>query len=232
MNEKQTAPEVELQTKFGKWLENFWYHYKWQTVFVAFLLIVGVVSFVQCASETPSDVTVTYAGNLMFSDSEQLGFGQVLSDVCPVDVDGNGDTSAALAIFSIFTEEQLNTLYTYTDPETGEERIDKSSMMAAKQYNTERIQTMQTYIMTGDCAVWMVSPYVYEMMFEGKVRIVEKIPLKETALYRTYNAVKNVLPSDTIVLLTYPTLGAYSSEEAFAIAEEYYHEIVGDRAHG
>jgi len=193
---------------------------------VAFILFTLIVTLSQCASETPTDMTVTYAGNFLFSEAEQSGLNQVLSDTCTIDLDGNGDSAVGLATFSIFTEEQLTELYTYIDPETGEEKVDKSSMMSAKQYNTERIKTMQTYIMTGDCAVWLVSPYVYETMFEGKVRIVETVPLKDTALYKSYDAVKG-LPDDTILMLTYPTLGAYSNSELHATAVAYFNAAIG-----
>lgn len=224
--EKAAAPEIGAQSKFLKWLDNYWYHYKWPTIGVAFILLTLIVCLSQCASETPTDMTVTYAGNFLFSEAEQNGLTQVLSDTCTTDLDGNGDSAVGFASFSIFTEEELIELYTYVDPETGEKKVDKSSMMAAKQYNTERIKTMQTYIMTGDCAVWLVSPYVYETMFEGKVRIVETVPLKDTALYKNYDAVKS-LPADTVFMLTYPTLGAYSNNDLHAAAVTYYNAAIG-----
>ena len=225
-HEKMQAHELQQTSGLKPWLENFWYHYKWQTILVAFLLFTVIVCTAQCVSETPTDMTVTYAGNFMFSDAEQKGFNNVLSDTCTHDVDGNGDSAVALGSFAIYDEEQLTELYTYVDPETGETKVDKSSMMAAKQYNTERIQTLRTYVMTGDCAVWFVSPYVYETMLEGKVRVTEKVALKDTALYRSFDAVK-ALPGDTVVVLIYPTLGAYSKSDAYALAEEYFRTIVG-----
>ena len=34
-------------SKFLKWLDNYWYHYKWHTIIVAFFLIIGIISTVQ-----------------------------------------------------------------------------------------------------------------------------------------------------------------------------------------
>ena len=34
-----------------KWLENYWYHYKWATIISAFFITVAVICIVQIASK-------------------------------------------------------------------------------------------------------------------------------------------------------------------------------------
>ena len=58
-DEKITPGEVVIENKFIKWLDNFWYHYKWPTIIVAFFLFVGVVCFAQCSTRATGDLTVT-----------------------------------------------------------------------------------------------------------------------------------------------------------------------------
>ena len=50
MDDKREAPEITPQSKVLRWLDNFWYHYKWPTIIIAFFLIVGIVGFTQCTS--------------------------------------------------------------------------------------------------------------------------------------------------------------------------------------
>ena len=57
--------EVSLfgNTKFGKWLDNFWYHYKVQTLIVIGLLVVVAICIGQCAARPGHpDAYLCYAG--------------------------------------------------------------------------------------------------------------------------------------------------------------------------
>lgn len=228
MEDKREAPEIASQSRIFRWLDNFWYHYKWPTIIVAFFLIAGIIGFTQCASQEKSDLTLTIAvGNPDLSGEPLQVFTDIMSDLLPEDVDGNGEKTVALAQFSIFTEDELIALYTYTDPETGEERVQTDGLAGARHYNTERIQTLQTYIMTGECAVWLISPYVYETMFKDRVQISETTVLGETAFYQYYDAVKEQLPPDTMIVLTQPVMGYMAKQENYQSALDYYRAIVG-----
>ena len=64
-NATQEPREVSLLggTRFGKWLENFWYHYKVSFLAVVFLLAVITVCVVQCATRPKeADIKLCYAG--------------------------------------------------------------------------------------------------------------------------------------------------------------------------
>ena len=227
MDDKREAPEITMHSKVFRWLDNFWYHYKWPTIIIAFFLIVGIVGFTQCASQEESDLTLTVAvGNPDLSGEPLQVFSDIMGNLLPEDLDGNGVKSIALAQFSIFTEDELVALYTYTDPETGEERVQTDGLAGARHYNTERIQSLQTYIMTGECAVWIISPYVYETMFQGRVPVSETAVLGDTAFYQYYDAVKEQLPPDTMIVLTQPIMGYMSKQENYQNAADYYHAIV------
>lgn len=221
MEEKREAREIKEQSKLLLWLENYWYHYKWHTILGAFFLMVIIVSTVQCASVKKSDVTVAFCGNAALSRAQEDGLSGVLGDVCPADVDGDGEKTVSLEQFSIFSEEQLTELYTYVDPQDGQTKLDKTGRDAAKAYNLDRIQVLQNYIMTGDCAVWLVSEYVYNGYFAGKINVVDKVALKDTAIYRRFDAVKE-LPDGMMLILTRPVMGFYAEDAHFAEAQAYY----------
>ena len=49
--------------RFGTWFENFWYHYKWHTIAIFFIIIVVTICTVQMCSKEEYDVHIIYAGS-------------------------------------------------------------------------------------------------------------------------------------------------------------------------
>ena len=76
--DKQFAGEIVIQNRFLKWLDNFWYHYKWTVIVVAFFLFVGIVCLVQCSGRESADLTVTYAGGFVFNEEERAALSNAL----------------------------------------------------------------------------------------------------------------------------------------------------------
>ena len=142
-----------MESKPLKWLDNFWYHYKWHTIIAAFFALILIVSLVQCASVEETDVKVSVAGNVVLGDAEQEGLKKLLGDVCPRDLDGDGEKNASLSIFSVFNEEQLEDHFTYYDEEAGEYCVDRDTVNLYRSTNVDNHKNLQTYVMTGDCAV-------------------------------------------------------------------------------
>ena len=227
MEEKYEGREIRTQSKLLAWLDNYWYHYKWHTIIIGFFLMVGIVCFVQCGTAEKYDVVVCFSGNAVFDEAtEHVGLEKVLSDICPFDADQNGVKKTIFTTISVFNEDQLKSHFTYYDPALGEDYFDKEAMNQYLPRNTENAKNISSYVMTGDCAVWFVSPYVYETYF--KDLITESIKLSDTALYKNFDAVK-VMPEDTLVVLLRPVFGEYSKDEAYAQAEAYYRAIVGEQ---
>ena len=42
---KEQGGAIAVQNPVLKWLDNYWYHYKWHTIVVAFFIFVGIVGF-------------------------------------------------------------------------------------------------------------------------------------------------------------------------------------------
>jgi len=226
MEEKMEAREPRVQSKLLSWLENFWYHYKWQTIFGAFFLIVILVCTVQCTSKESTDMNVSFCANAALSDAEMEAVSKILGDVCPEDFDGDGRKAVSLGQFTVFSEDQLKEIYTDYDEVSGEPKLDQNGYMTAKEHNTERIQALQNYLITGECAVWLASEYVYTSMFDGKIAVVDSRPLSETAIYQNFDAIKQ-LPEGMMVLLTRPPfMGTYAEDDHFAAAEAYFNALV------
>ncbi len=66
-SEESEVGEVKLlgNGRAGKWFENFWYHYKFQTLAAIFLLVAIIICVVQCAARPAEPIfNICYAGPL------------------------------------------------------------------------------------------------------------------------------------------------------------------------
>ena len=105
--EKRPDCEIVVQSKFAKWLDNFWYHYKWVTIGVAAAVIIFVICIAQSCSKEDRDIMIVYAGPNSLSISEQEQIGDLMSLILPGDLDGNGDAVAHLNTYQIYSEDEI-----------------------------------------------------------------------------------------------------------------------------
>lgn len=75
-------------SKFLKWLDNYWYHYKWHTIIISFFLIIGIVSTVQIFNKESYDAYVMYVGEKEIPSTKYQDILQSLKAVS-ADYDGN-----------------------------------------------------------------------------------------------------------------------------------------------
>ncbi len=219
MEEKHEAHEVAEQSGFLRWLDNFWYHYKWQTIGVLFVVILFAVTIPQCTKNDEDSITVTFAGNYTMSADEQ----KTLKNLLYAYTDG----SVTLGQYSIYTEDEIIKNNTYKDSTTGGEKVDISGKNSAKGFNQEQIQSIQSYLMTGDCGIFIVSEYVYENWFDGRIQIVENKRLGDLQIYEDYGAIR-IFSADCRVLLTRSVLGETSKDKNFAEVQAFYALLTGE----
>ncbi len=76
--ERYDGPSKE-KMPFGKWIDNFWYHYKWHIIGVLFVLLVVVVCVTQCVGNVsePVDIHILYAGSEQISKTTDSETGKV-----------------------------------------------------------------------------------------------------------------------------------------------------------
>lgn len=238
-NEKIHAGEIVIENRFLRWLDNYWYHYKWHTIIIGFFVVMSLFMFVQCVNREESDLTVAYAGGYTLSGGEQANISKVLGTLIPDEEEGEGHLSVLLNAYSVYTDEELRAAYT---DEKGELAI--AAYNNAKQVSLDHFKTFSTYLMTGESAVWFVSEYVYRdcgLDFAHIARPLsdvygENLPasaydeyairLADTDLYRYYDALK-VLPEDTLILLPHSYVwGESAKEESYRYFEALFRAIV------
>ena len=209
------APDPAERSRFLRWLENYWYHYKWHTIIALFFVFTFVVILVQCSSRETYDLTVTYAGPRILNTVEQDGFGSALEAVLPADYDGNGNKAVQLVTYGVYSEEELFLAYSSEGPD-GTRVTDDFDYSNARKQNVDESTAFSTFVKTGESAILFVSPYVYEAYGLSTLAVPlaetfgSEIPegaaddyavrLKDTGFYAAYATVRE-LPDDTLILL-------------------------------
>ena len=232
-NEKEYTEGIAVRGGFLGWLDNYWYHYKWQTLIVGFFLIVAIICTVQMCSSDEDDLVVLYAGRNQLSASEAENVCSVLEAVCPKDFDGNGKISIALSPYNVLSEEQMRELAAQTDAAGNSTYVDRG-------YYSEQYDTYYSYLMTGESSVLLVDPWLYESLAAGD-RLASLsdalgytpesaygeygIRLGDMAIYEQYS-VMQLLPEDTVVCLLKPYVAGKSSKEKYYAREEDMFEAI------
>ncbi|MGN0183258.1 MAG: hypothetical protein ACI4DP_12760 [Candidatus Ornithomonoglobus sp.] len=75
-----------------EWWPYYWMYYKWQTIGIAFALVLIIVTMVQCATKEKYDVIVNYIGETYFEPETAEGIEAALEPLIE-DVDGNGENN-------------------------------------------------------------------------------------------------------------------------------------------
>lgn len=235
-HDKIDADKIVVQSKFLKWLDNFWYHHKWHTIFVAFFAIVFGICFVQCATVERSEIMVTYAGNYTLSVSESEEIANLFTSLLPTDKNNVHSTTAGINHFSVYTDDELK--LKNTDPETGE--YTNTGYWASKSTNDDHIKGFSSYVMTGDSCIWLVSPYVYEeLVQEERLMSLESlgvhseaaadayaIRLGDTAFYQYYELLQK-LPADTLLVMAKRTVvGNTSKDDVYHLNKQLFLDIL------
>ena len=101
MEEKNVGGDIVIRSPFFKKLENFWYHYKWQSLIALFLVLVLVVCSVQMCTREEYDLHVLYAGQKDVKKTASDGLSEyrvLLSSLKTVteDYDENGEVTPNL----------------------------------------------------------------------------------------------------------------------------------------
>ena len=236
--EKLSGEKIAIRHPVLLWFENLWYHHKWTIILVAFFLFVAIVCFAQCATTPNKDIYITFGGSHTMTSEELVAVERVFGDLSKQTFAENSPAVGVVS-YPFYTEDELRALY--TDPETGD--FNGSAFHMAKGENANRLEELSSYMMTGECSIWLVNSAVYEaqhMAGEHSVPLAETfgttpagaydeyaIRLGDTAFYQYYEALQ-VLPADTLIVLRRGYV--FANEQAYAQFKALYRAIIEFKA--
>ena len=200
------------ENKFVLWLDNYWYHYKWVTIVVAFFLIIAIICIAQSCSKVPSDVKLTYAGPAYLSGDKKLAIESAVSGEMPEGFSKNGKAEIDLLSYYILSKEQIEDIQKETDSEGRPKEYVDTYFITSEQ------ETFESQLMTGSSSVLLLDPSIFDSLGGNAAserlrplnEIFDNVPdknvngfgirLGDTEAYRS-NPELQVLPADTILCL-------------------------------
>ena len=97
LGSEKMADEHSIRPKtFKKRLENFWYHYKWQTIISAVLLVTVVIGLYQCFSREHYDYRIVLATSTVEISPAQTSALSKEIEKYAKDIDGDGKVSVSV----------------------------------------------------------------------------------------------------------------------------------------
>lgn len=233
-DQKYEARDVRVASPFSEWLDNFWFHHKGKVIVSLIALFMAIVVIVQMVTVVPKDIMVMYSGRVYLSgstmDDIQNIFSKVLSDAVRED-----NKIVGLTQYHVYSKTQIESLRAETD-------ADGVSLYVDSALNSKNFENYNAYIMTGQCAVLLLEPWLYEELqrndrlrpmkelFSSLPASVDEkgygIHFGETELYRYYNVMREI-PEDTIMCMLKPyVFGETSNEIAYAQMQTLFCAIV------
>lgn len=208
MADKYTESDIHVKSPIFEKLENFWFYYKTHVIVTAFALFVLLICVVQSCSREAEDISVLYAGPASFSQEAFELVKDELSTALTADYDGNGEKHAGLVAYNVMSEAQIL------------EREKELESTVNRSYFSEQFQIYSKYVTSGECAVFLLDPWLYEALVSQEVNILRPlsevmtnipehavgeygIAFSETALYKNSKCLSQ-LPPDTILCLSRP----------------------------
>ena len=229
LQEKTIAVE---KGKFLKWLDNYWYHYKWPTIAVAFFVVVIAVCLIQSITIEKKDILITYAGPTSLTGDEKLAIETALTDALPEGFGDNGrEGKAGFVPYLIYSKEQIKEIEERNSE--SEDPIYIDTVFIANEYSA-----LNSQYKTGNGSIYLLEEWLYRELLkedgtterlkplaevfgetpEGAIDAYA-IRLGETELYKNSPAL-HILPADTVVCLHEKIFGQRDYEklvEAFKL---------------
>ena len=225
-DEREEKLDGELQVQKSPvlaWLDNFWYHYKWHTIITVFFVTVLTLCLVQLFDRPKYDVNFVMAGTYRLDNEQVADYHKVLSQLLPEDYDGDGEKSVNIMAYQI-----------YSDADAAEEKskaeAESQQYVFNVKFNNDEMNNFTQYTMTGDCSVYLLSPYLYKSLvsderllpmselYTGKnlpTGVTEDgygININQTHFYQ-YNPAAQAMPDDMILCILKPLVWGDSSKQ-------------------
>lgn len=159
MRDKLQGGEIQVNNRFTRWAENFWYHYKWHTIAAMFVLFAVVVCSVQMCSKEEADVNVLYAGFYSFEQQDSTPLAQAVASLLPKDYNGDGRKEVSVASLLVYSTEQIQAAQAEAEA-NGDTLTINTAFFAQEQ------QKFSQLLMSGEYYIVLAEDWLYEQAKE------------------------------------------------------------------
>ncbi len=154
--EKAQNAEIRINNKAIKFLENFWYHYKWHFLGAVFLLFVIITLIVQTATKEDADIKILMAGPYRSTLTQRANMKLGLAEVLGEDYNGDGEKVVEIIDNEVYSEEQIKAL---------------GSAAFSGQKNADNLKSFHNLVMAGEYSVCIIDEWLYrDILAAGGIR--------------------------------------------------------------
>ena len=196
-------------TKAYKWLDNFWYHYKWIAIVAAVFFIFIAVSTVQMLTREKPDMYIMYAGPQVISVQNAAYIERAFASIGGADYNSDGKSVVSLRDLAILSEDEMKERS--SDSEKGDGIADAITVS----HISQNLKTFNQEILGGDSVICLLSPYTYKIVrdADGFMPVSEVLGYTPDGLYDEcgillcetdfgkYSEGLSALPEDTILCI-------------------------------
>lgn len=192
--------------KIKKWLENYWYHYKWTTIVAAFLILVLGIGFFQMCTRVSYDIDILYTGPAILNAQQKQDLATAFASVVPRDIDDNGEKSVLIHDITVLSDEQIA-------EKEAEAKAESDQLYYDYQNRENAIKNVTTLLSTGETVICLMDDYMYqkyksENAFVPLAELLDSVPeyavdeysvhLMDTPFGQYFSACM-ALPADTLL---------------------------------
>ena len=194
--------------KIFKWLDNFWYHYKWVTLVTAFFTVTLLIIIIQMITKTNPDSNILYGGPAVLTANQTKEIENAFNALLPEDFNGDGEKITSLQSITLMTKEQI--------ARAEAEAAENSSVFVYNPQSLENNKTsFSTQLFSGEYVICLIDPEQYKNAYKaggfaplselfGENNIPEyayddcALLLSETNFSKFFTAM-SVFPDDTLI---------------------------------
>ena len=207
--------------KIIKWLDNFWYHYKWPVIIFTAFAVFLIIMTTQFVTRTEYDLSVLYAGPLNITPNQTRDAEGEISKLIDEDVNGDGKKNCQITPFYMLTDEQAKELQAEYDAKEELFFVDMSQLASSQQKFTNQISA-------GDAFILILDPHWYGLLREQDFiipleEVLPEVPgsssdgycirLCDTPFAGFFTAMQ-VFPEDAVICLRrMPTASAFAGKK-------------------
>lgn len=228
--DKLPEQKIKLEGKFFKWLDNYWYHYKWPTIIVAFFAVAFLIMGGQAFSQDKTDLYFIYAGPYVFEGTDAKDMASDMNKILVEDYNGDGQKLTEMVDLYILSEAQIKAEKEAADAE-------EEVYYYNAQFFAEERRKFDQLVFAGEYSICLLDPHLYEYVkesggFRPLSELFEKIPetaideygikLSDTEFGKFFTNVSK-LPADTVLCLRRESTMSFINRDR---AQEQYDRYV------
>ena len=190
---------MDRTERIRKWLDNYWYHYKWPTIVISLFAAFIIIASIQLFSKKDPDAHIMYAGPASITYLSMDEIISSLNDVITQDYNGDKRTHVEYVEITLTDRTRIS--------EEGE--IYNEYVKNNLDYQSSMLERYNAEIAFGDSVIYFISPGIYmDLKYNFQL-----VPLNSERLHSFQKSRSFIHSTNAYLGPTYARCWGFSSEQ-------------------